>query len=108
MALREAAHVTVAPNGAAAERPAASAVSADFGPLDALLQDNDISDILVNGPKSIYVEKGGRLERTDVCFRDDEHLLDVINTQIRSIAGIRSTETFVYLRLEKQTYSWGT
>jgi len=44
----------------------------------------------------------------ELTARDDEHLLDVINTQIRSIPGIRSTETFVYLRLEKQTYSWGT
>jgi Lrp/AsnC family transcriptional regulator, regulator for asnA, asnC and gidA len=44
----------------------------------------------------------------ELTARDDEHLLDVINTQIRSIPGIRSTEMFVYLRLEKQTYSWGT
>ena len=44
----------------------------------------------------------------ELTARDDEHLLDVINTEIRSIPGIRSTETFVYLRLEKQTYSWGT
>ena len=44
----------------------------------------------------------------ELTARDDEHLLEVINTQIRSISGIRSTETFVYLRLEKQTYSWGT
>jgi Lrp/AsnC family transcriptional regulator for asnA, asnC and gidA len=44
----------------------------------------------------------------ELTARDDEHLLDVINTQIRSIPGIRSTDTFVYLRLEKQTYSWGT
>jgi Lrp/AsnC family transcriptional regulator, regulator for asnA, asnC and gidA len=44
----------------------------------------------------------------ELTARDDEHLLEVINTQIRSIPGIRSTETFVYLRLEKQTYSWGT
>ena len=44
----------------------------------------------------------------ELTARDDEHLLDVVNTQIRSIPGIRSTETFVYLRLEKQTYSWGT
>ena len=44
----------------------------------------------------------------ELTARDDEHLLDVINTQIRSIAGVRSTETFVYLRLEKQTYTWGT
>jgi Lrp/AsnC family transcriptional regulator for asnA, asnC and gidA len=44
----------------------------------------------------------------ELTARDDEHLLEVVNTQIRSIPGIRSTETFVYLRLEKQTYTWGT
>ena len=44
----------------------------------------------------------------ELTARDDEHLLAVINTQIRSIPGVRATETFVYLRLEKQTYSWGT
>ena len=44
----------------------------------------------------------------ELTARDDEHLLDVINTQTRSIPGVRSTEMFVYLRLEKQTYSWGT
>ncbi len=44
----------------------------------------------------------------ELTARDDEHLLDVINSQIRAIPGVRSTETFVYLRLEKQTYTWGT
>jgi Lrp/AsnC family transcriptional regulator for asnA, asnC and gidA len=43
----------------------------------------------------------------ELTARDDEHLLDVCNSQIRSIPGIRSTEMFMYLRLEKQTYSWG-
>ena len=100
MALREAAHVTVAPNGAAAERPAVSAVSTDFGPLDALLRDNDISDILVNGPKSIYVEKGGRLERTDVCFRDDEHLLDLIRSIVAAVGRrVDATSPMVDARL---------
>jgi Lrp/AsnC family transcriptional regulator for asnA, asnC and gidA len=42
-----------------------------------------------------------------VCV-DDDHLLDVINQRIRSIPEVRSTESFVYLRLCKQTYSWGT
>jgi len=92
--------VTVAPNGAAAERPAASAVSADFGPLEALLRDNDISDILVNGPKSIYVEKGGRLERTDVCFRDDEHLLDLIRSIVAAVGRrVDATSPMVDARL---------
>jgi Lrp/AsnC family transcriptional regulator for asnA, asnC and gidA len=42
-----------------------------------------------------------------VC-EDDDHLLTLLNDKVRSIPGIRSTETFTYLRLHKQTYSWGT
>jgi Lrp/AsnC family transcriptional regulator for asnA, asnC and gidA len=42
-----------------------------------------------------------------VCT-DDEHLLRLLNDQIRTIAGVVSTETFVYLKLAKQTYAWGT
>jgi Lrp/AsnC family transcriptional regulator for asnA, asnC and gidA len=38
----------------------------------------------------------------------DDHLLSIMNQRIRSIAGVRETETFIYLRLVKQTYSWGT
>ncbi|WP_031467926.1 Lrp/AsnC family transcriptional regulator [Sciscionella sediminilitoris] len=41
-----------------------------------------------------------------VC-RDDEHLLAVLNTQIRTMPGVTSTETFMYLDLTKQTYAWG-
>jgi Lrp/AsnC family transcriptional regulator for asnA, asnC and gidA len=42
-----------------------------------------------------------------VC-EDDEHLLTLLNDRVRAIAGVRSTETFMYLRLRKQTYAWGT
>jgi Lrp/AsnC family transcriptional regulator for asnA, asnC and gidA len=42
-----------------------------------------------------------------VCA-DDDHLLRVLNDQIRAVDGVRETETFVYLKLAKQTYSWGT
>jgi Lrp/AsnC family transcriptional regulator for asnA, asnC and gidA len=42
-----------------------------------------------------------------VC-EDDDHLLTLLNDKVRSIPGVRSTETFTYLRLHKQTYSWGT
>ncbi|MFE2867942.1 MULTISPECIES: Lrp/AsnC family transcriptional regulator [unclassified Embleya] len=42
-----------------------------------------------------------------VCENDD-HLLDIINKRIRAIPGVRSTESFVYLKLRKQTYQWGT
>lgn len=42
-----------------------------------------------------------------VC-EDDEHLLRVIDEGVRAVPGVRTTETFVYLRLEKETYQWGT
>ncbi len=44
----------------------------------------------------------------EVVCEDDSHLLHVLNQQIRTIDGVRSTETFVYLELSKQTYTWGT
>lgn len=44
----------------------------------------------------------------EVICEDDSHLLHVLNQQIRTIDGVRSTETFVYLELSKQTYTWGT
>jgi Lrp/AsnC family transcriptional regulator for asnA, asnC and gidA len=43
----------------------------------------------------------------EVLAEDDEQLISIINREIRSIPGVRSTETFVYLRLAKQTYAWG-
>ncbi len=44
----------------------------------------------------------------EVVCEDDDHLLDLLNSRIRTIPGVRSTESFVYLRLAKQTYTWGT
>lgn len=44
----------------------------------------------------------------EVVAEDDEQLLSLLNDTIRAIPGVRSTETFVYLRLAKQTYTWGT
>jgi Lrp/AsnC family transcriptional regulator for asnA, asnC and gidA len=43
----------------------------------------------------------------EVVCNDDAHLLQLLNDGIRSIPGVRDTETFVYLRLAKQTYTWG-
>jgi Lrp/AsnC family transcriptional regulator for asnA, asnC and gidA len=42
-----------------------------------------------------------------VC-EDDDHLLELLNTAIRTVPGVRSTEAFVYLKLAKQSYTWGT
>lgn len=44
----------------------------------------------------------------EVVCEDDDHLIDLLNSEIRSIPGVTSTETFVYLRLQKQLYNWGT
>ena len=63
-----------------------------FGPLEALLKDPTISDILINGPHKIYVERRGKLEKTDVKFRDNEHLLQIID-RIVSKVGRRVDET---------------
>jgi pilus assembly protein CpaF len=62
-----------------------------LGPLELLLKDNTISDILINGPKSIYVERGGRVEKTSVTFRDSTHLLQIID-RICSKVGRRVDE----------------
>ncbi len=62
-----------------------------FGPLEMLLKDNSISDILINGPKSVYVERRGRMERSPVEFRDNGHLLQIID-RIVSKVGRRVDE----------------
>ena len=49
-----------------------------FGPIEPLLQDPDISEVMVNGPKLVYVERRGKLERTDVEFLDDDHVFRII------------------------------
>ncbi len=50
-----------------------------YGPLQQLLTDDDISEIMVNGPKQIYVEKKGKLIKTDITFNNDEHVLRIID-----------------------------
>lgn len=63
-----------------------------LGPLEVILSDPTISDILVNGPKQVYIERRGRLEITEVEFRDDAHLMHVID-KIVSAVGRRCDET---------------
>jgi pilus assembly protein CpaF len=63
-----------------------------LGPLEPLLQDPTISDILVNGSKQVYVERRGMLELTSVTFRDDQHLLRIID-KIVSQVGRRVDES---------------
>lgn len=63
-----------------------------LGPLEPLLQDPTVSDILVNGSKQVYVERKGLLEMTNVIFRDDQHLLRIID-KIVSQVGRRVDES---------------
>ena len=63
-----------------------------LGPLEPLLQDPTISDILVNGHRHVYVERRGRLEHTNVQFHDDQHLLRIID-RIVSQVGRRVDES---------------
>jgi len=63
-----------------------------LGPLEVILADPTISDILVNGPKQVYVERGGNLTLTEVEFRDNAHLMHVID-KIVSAVGRRCDET---------------
>jgi pilus assembly protein CpaF len=50
-----------------------------FGPIQTLLDDEDVSEIMVNGPKKIFVEKKGKLVKSNVTFDDDEHVLRIID-----------------------------
>jgi pilus assembly protein CpaF len=63
-----------------------------LGPLEPLLRDPKISDILVNSKDKVFVERGGKLQRTDTVFRDDRHLLQIID-RIVSRVGRRVDES---------------
>ncbi|MEO7908300.1 MAG: CpaF family protein [Roseiflexaceae bacterium] len=63
-----------------------------FGPLEILLNDTEISEIMVNGPRNIYVERKGKLTKSDVVFNNDEHVMRVID-RIISPLGRRCDES---------------
>ncbi len=76
-------------------------VSGDIAPVaEALVEMPDIAYVVTTaGSFDILAE---------IVCEDDEHLLDLLSRRIRSIPGVLSTETFVYLKLNKQHYDWGT
>ena len=79
----------------AEQRQLVEALIADMlglGPLEPLIADETISDIMVNGPTQVYVERRGRLELTDVAFRDDRHLMNIC-TKIVTRIGRRIDES---------------
>jgi pilus assembly protein CpaF len=63
-----------------------------FGPLEPLLADETINDIMVNGPQQVYVERKGKLELTDVRFRDNAHVMNVAQRIVTRV-GRRVDET---------------
>lgn len=63
-----------------------------LGPLEALLNDDDITEIMVNGPSQVYVERKGKLELSDVVFKDNTHVMNIIN-RIVSTVGRRIDES---------------
>ncbi|MCT2539361.1 CpaF family protein [Sedimentimonas flavescens] len=67
-----------------------------LGPLEPLLKDETVSDILVNGPQQIFVERGGKLHLSDITFKDEKHLLRIID-KIVSAVGRRVDESNPYV-----------
>ncbi len=66
-----------------------------LGPLEALLKDETVNDILVNGPKRVFVERNGKLTLSDITFKDERHLLRIID-KIVSAVGRRVDESNPY------------
>ncbi|HZM67496.1 MAG TPA: Lrp/AsnC family transcriptional regulator [Nakamurella sp.] len=74
------------------------------GALDPILQTlRDLDEVAY-----LVITAGSFDVLAEVICEDDQHLLYLLNEHIRPIEGVRSTETFVYLELTKQTYTWGT
>ncbi|MEM6634266.1 MAG: CpaF family protein [Pseudomonadota bacterium] len=67
-----------------------------LGPLEPLLKDDTVNDILVNGPQQVFVERDGRLQISDVTFKDEKHLLRIID-KIVSAVGRRVDESNPYV-----------
>ncbi|NCT92220.1 Lrp/AsnC family transcriptional regulator [Cellulomonas sp. APG4] len=69
-----------------------------------------LADRLADVPEVDYVviTAGAFDILVELVCEDDEHLLEVLNQRLRQLDGVRTTETFVYLKLRKQLYNWGT
>jgi pilus assembly protein CpaF len=67
-----------------------------YGPLEPLLRDDTITEIMVNGPKKVYIERDGKIERTNVVFEDDEHLMRIIERIVAPL-GRRVDESMPYV-----------
>ena len=88
-----------------AERARAQASELAFFPLWSYAHPNAIDLAEVD---YVVITAGGFDVLVEVVCEDDEHLLEGLNTKIRALPGVLATETFVYLKLRKQLYNWGT
>jgi pilus assembly protein CpaF len=55
-----------------------------YGPIESLMRENNVADILINGPRQVYVEKQGRLEQVNIAFHDEQHLLQILQRIVAS------------------------
>jgi len=67
-----------------------------YGPIEPLLRDDSITEVMVNGPKQVYIERGGKLFKTDVVFESDDHVMRIID-RIVSPIGRRVDESSPYV-----------
>ena len=69
-----------------------------------------VADALAEMPEVDYVviTAGSFDVLVEAVCEDDDHLLELVGRRIRALPGVRSTETFVYMKLRKQHYNWGT
>ncbi len=67
-----------------------------YGPIQPLLNDDTINEIMVNGPYKVYIERNGKIEKTNITFRDNEHLMRIID-RILAPLGRRVDESCPYM-----------
>ena len=70
-----------------------------YGPLEELLRDPDVSEIMVNGPERVYIEKKGKIFLSPIKFRDDEHVKNVIDRIVSAIGRHERGQPMVDARL---------
>jgi pilus assembly protein CpaF len=71
-----------------------------FGPIQPFLRDESITEIMVNGPDLVYVERNGKLEKTNVVFEDDEHVMRIIDRIVQPLGRrIDESSPYVHARL---------
>ncbi|MFN2241155.1 MAG: ATPase, T2SS/T4P/T4SS family, partial [Anaerolineae bacterium] len=71
-----------------------------LGPIEKLMDDDSITEVMVNGPNAVYIERAGRLEQTDIRFDDNEHVLRIIDRIVSPLGRrIDESQPFVDARL---------